>query len=354
VQSVSSNAIVFHEHGGAEVLRWEATELAPPRRGEVQLRHTAIGVNFIDVYDRSGLYARPLPETPGREAAGVVVALGRGVRSLRVGQRVAYVQAASGAYCERRNMPAARLVKLPPAISDEQAAALMLKGLTAEYLLRRTYRVQPKDFVLIHAAAGGTGSLLTQWARALGARVMGIVGSEAKAVIASRQGCHRVFVAGRDDIAACVRSYTRGRMADVVYDSVGKDTFIESLDSLRPRGIMVSFGNASGPAPAIAPLELARRGSLFLTRPSLFDYIARHEELVAAARALFALVKAGKLRVPIGQRYALEDAAQAHRDLETRRTVGASVLLPGATAPGATAPGAAASGARVRRATPPA
>jgi len=315
------------------VLKWERQQLVPPARGEVRLRHTAVGVNFIDIYDRSGLYPRPLPEIPGREGAGVVMALGRGVRGLRIGQRVAYVQAASGAYCEQRNIAAARLVKLPNAISDEQAAALMLKGLTAEYLLRRTYRVQAGDYVLIHAAAGGTGSLLSQWARALGARVMGIVGIEAKAAIAKRQGCHRVFVAGRDDMAASVRSYTRGHMADVVYDSVGKDSFMDSLDCLRPRGMMVSFGNASGPAPAIAPLELARRGSLFLTRPSLFDYIAKHEELEAAARSMFALVKAGKLRVAIGQRYDLDDAAQAHRDLEMRRTIGASVLIPRLTQP---------------------
>jgi len=330
VAVVSFNAIVIHEHGGAEVLKWERQELSPPAHGEVQIRHTAIGVNFIDVYDRSGLYPRPLPQIPGREAAGVVVALGRGVRSLKIGQRVAYVHGASGSYSELRNFPADRLVKLPAAISDEQAAAIMLKGLTAEYLLRRTYRVRAGDYVLVHAAAGGVGSLLTQWARRLGARVMGIVGSEAKAAIARRQGCQQVFVAGRDEIAASVRSYTRGQMAHVVYDSVGKDTFIESLDSLRPRGMMVSFGNASGPVPAVAPLELTRRGSLFLTRPSIFDYIAKHEELEAAARALFALVKSGKLRVSIGQRYALQDAAQAHRDLETRRTVGASVLIPGA------------------------
>ncbi len=264
----------------------------------MQIRHTAIGVNFIDVYDRSGLYPRPLPQIPGREAAGVVVALGRGVRSLKVGQRVAYVHGASGSYSELRNFPADRLVKLPSAISDEQAAAIMLKGLTAEYLLRRTYRVRAGDYVLVHAAAGGVGSLLTQWARRLGARVMGIVGSEAKAAIARRQGCHQVFVAGRDEIVASVRSYTRGQMADVVYDSVGKDTFIESLDSLRPRGMMVSFGNASGPVPAVAPLELTRRGSLFLTRPSIFDYIAKHEELEAAARALFALVKAASCGCP--------------------------------------------------------
>ena len=310
------------------MLQWEPQRLPPPGRGEVQLRHTAVGVNFIDIYDRSGLYARPLPETPGREAAGVIVALGRGVRGLRLGQRVAYVSASSGAYCERRNIAAARLVRLPAAISDEQGAALMLKGLTAEFLLRRAYRVRPGEYVLIHAAAGGVGSLLTQWARALGARVMGIVGSEAKLERARRQGCQRVFVAGRDDIVASVRSYTRGRMADVVYDSVGKDTFFESLACVRRRGMMVSFGNASGPAPAIAPLELARRGSLFLTRPMLFDYIATHEELERAARALFACVRAGKLRVAIGQRYPLAEAAQAHRDLETRRTVGASVLIP--------------------------
>ena len=327
--SVASHAIVFHEHGGAEVLQWESQQLPPPGRGEVQLRHTAIGVNFIDIYDRSGLYARALPETPGREAAGVIVALGRGVRGFKLGQRVAYVYAGSGAYSERRNIPAARLVRLPAGISDEQGAALMLKGLTAEFLLRRTYRVRRGEYVLIHAAAGGVGSLLTQWAHALGARVMGIVGSEAKLERARRQGCQRVFLAGRDDIVASVRSYTRGRMADVVYDSVGKDTFFESLDCLRRRGMMVSFGNASGPAPAIAPLELARRGSLFLTRPVLFDYIATHEELARAARALFACVRSGKLRVSIGQRYALADAAQAHRDLETRRTVGASVLIPG-------------------------
>jgi NADPH2:quinone reductase len=328
--SLESGAIVFREHGGAEVLKWERREVPPPGKGEAQLRHTAIGVNFIDIYDRSGLYPRPLPEVPGREAAGVVVALGKGVRGLKLGQRVAYVIGAAGAYSEHRNIQAERLVKLPPAISDEQAAAIMLKGLTAEYLLRRTYRVQRGDYVLVHAAAGGVGSLLTQWARLLGARLMGIVGSEAKAAVARRQGCHVVFVAGRDEIVPSVREYTRGRMAHVVYDSVGKDTFIESLDCLRPRGMMVSFGNASGPVPAVAPLELTRRGSLFLTRPSLFDYIASPDELAAAAQALFAQVRSGKIRVQIGQRYALQDAAQAHRDLETRRTVGACVLIPGA------------------------
>jgi NADPH:quinone reductase len=330
MQSEFFNAIVFHQHGSADVLRWEPKQLPAPAKGELQLRHTAIGVNFIDIYDRSGLYPRPLPETPGREAAGVVVALGPGVRGFKVGQRVAYVLAATGAYCERRNISANHVVKLPRDVTDEQAAALMLKGLTAEYLLRRTYRVQRGDWVLIHAAAGGVGSLLTQWARFLGARVMGIVGTEAKIAMAKRQGCHQVYLAGRDDIVESVRRYTRGRMADVVYDSVGKDTFAESLDCLRSRGMMVSFGNASGPPPPIAPLELARHGSLFLTRPTLFDYIASREALEAAARALFALVRAHKLQVHIGQRYALADAAQAHSDLEGRRTAGASVLIPAA------------------------
>jgi NADPH2:quinone reductase len=334
MRSESTNAIVFHTHGSAEVLKWERKALPPPARGELQLRHTAIGVNFIDIYDRSGLYPRPLPETPGREAAGVVVALGPGVRGFKVGQRVAYVVGAAGAYSERRNIAADRVVRLPAGIADEQAAALMLKGLTAEYLLRQTYRVRAGEHLLIHAAAGGVGSLLTQWARVLGAKVIGIVGTEAKLALAKRQGCNQVLLAGRDDIVESVRRYTRGRMVDVVYDSVGKDTFIESLDCLRKRGMMVSFGNASGPPPAIAPLELARRGSLFLTRPSLFDYIATREALEASARAMFALVRAKKLRVHIGQRYALADAAQAHNDLEMRRTTGASVLIPAAQSEG--------------------
>jgi len=328
VATRTTNAIVFHEHGAAEVLKWERIELPAPARGEVQLRHSAIGVNFIDIYDRSGLYPRALPETPGREAAGVIEALGAGVKGFKLGQRVAYVMAAAGAYCERRNIRAEHLLALPASVSDEQAAALMLKGLTAEYLLRRTYRVVAGTQVLIHAAAGGTGSLLTQWARALGAKVMGIVGSEAKLALAKRQGCHQVFLAGRDDIPESVRAYTRGRMADVVYDSVGKDTFFDSLDCLRPRGMMVSFGNASGPPPPVAPQELARRGSLYLSRPLLFDYIATRAELQAAGRALFAMLRSKRLRVHIGQRYPLAEAAAAHHDLEMRRTVGATVLIP--------------------------
>jgi len=324
----STHAIVFHETGGPDVLKWEPRALETPARGEVQLRHTAIGINFIDVYDRTGHYPRALPAVPGREAAGVITALGAGVRGFRVGQRVAYVTGAGGAYSEARNIAADSLVKLPSKISDEQAAVLMLKGLTAEYLLRRTHRVLRGECILIHAAAGGAGSLLTQWGRSLGAKVIGVVGNEHKAAIARRQGCHQVLISGRDDLVEGVRKYSRGRMADVVYDSVGKDTFMQSLDCLRARGLMVSFGSSSGPAPAIAPLELARRGSLVLTRPSLFDYIRERAELDAAARAVFAQTTSGKLKVKIGQRYALRDAAQAHRDLEERKTVGATVLLP--------------------------
>jgi NADPH2:quinone reductase len=323
-----SNAILLRAHGTPEVLSWEPQELPPPQPGEVRLRHTAIGVNFIDVYDRTGLYPRALPAGLGREAAGVITALGPGVRGLAMGQRVAYVMPVPGAYSEQRNVPAERLVKLPRDISDQQAAAAMLKGLTAQFLLRRTYRVRKGDFVLIHAAAGGVGSLLTQWARALGARVIGVVGSEGKVASARRQGCHRVLVSGRDNIAQSVRDYTRNARAQVVYDSVGADTFMLSLDCLRPRGMLVSFGNSSGPAPAIAPLELMRRGSLYLTRPTLFDYTAQRSELQSAARALFSMIRGGKLRLHIGQRYALRDAAQAHRDLEARRTMGATILIP--------------------------
>ena len=321
-------AILIREHGSADVLRWEDHDPGAPGRGEAQLRHTAVGVNFIDVYDRSGLYANPLPAILGREAAGVVVALGRGVRSLKLGQRVAYVHAGPGAYSQLRNVAAERLVRIPAGVSDEQAAALMLKGLTAHYLLRRTWPVRRGAQVLVHAAAGGVGLILCQWARALGARVIGVVGHEDKVALARRHGCHQVLIAGRDAIVEGVRSGTRGAMADVVYDSVGHDTFFESLDCLKARGMMVSFGNASGPPPALTPLDLARRGSLFLTRPSLFHYIATRAELESAARELFRVVAQKKVRIHIGQRYALAEAAQAHRDLEARRTVGSTILVP--------------------------
>ena len=323
-----SKAIRIHEAGGPEVMRLEECDPGAPAEGEVQLRHTAIGLNYIDVYDRSGLYPMPLPGGLGREAAGVVVAVGRKVRGFRKGDRVAYVHTQPGSYSEVRNMPASRLVKLPKAVTDEQAAALMLKGLTAEYLLQRTYRVRKGDWILVHAAVGGVGLILCQWAKALGARVIGVVGSEAKAALARRNGCKHVLVMGQDKIVERVRALTGGQGVAVVYDSVGRDTFMDSLDCLKPRGMMVSYGNASGPPPAISPLELSKRGSLFLTRPSLFAYIADRKELDAAARALFRVVASRKVRLHIGQRYPLAEAAQAHRDLESRKTTGSTVLLP--------------------------
>jgi NADPH2:quinone reductase len=323
-----SKAIRISQPGGPEVLSLETVEIVPPGPGEVQIRHTAIGVNFIDVYDRTGLYPMPLPGALGREAAGVIAALGKKVRGFRVGDRVAYVHSKPGAYAEMRNVPAERVVKVPKGISDEQAAALMLKGLTAHYLLRRTYRVNRGDDLLVHAAAGGVGLILTQWAKALGAKVIGIVGSEAKAELARKNGCKHVLLAGRDEIVPSVRKLTKGVGVHVVYDSVGKDTFMESLDCLRPLGMMVTYGNASGPPPAINPLELSKRGSLFLTRPSLFSYIAKRQDLDAAARELFAMVKNKKVKIRIGQTYPLADAAEAHRDMEARRTTGSTVLVP--------------------------
>jgi len=321
-------AIRFHEHGGPEVLRVEDVDPGRPEAGEAQVRHTAIGLNYIDVYDRTGLYAGELPSGLGREAAGVIVALGRKVRGFKIGDRVAYVHSRPGAYSEVRSVPADRLVKVPRGISDEEAAALMLKGLTAHYLLRRTYRVARGEAILVHAAAGGVGLFLCQWAKALGAKVIGVVGSDAKAELARRNGCKHVLILGRDALATEVKKLTKGEGVAVVYDSVGKDTFMDSLDCLRPLGMMVAYGNASGPPPAISPLELSKRGSLFLTRPTLFNYIATRQSLDAAARELFAAVKSRAVRVRIGQRYALADAAEAHRDLEGRRTTGSTVLIP--------------------------
>jgi NADPH2:quinone reductase len=320
----------LHRYGGPEALVLEDLPIGSPAADEVQIRHRAVGLNFIDIYDRTGLYPMELPGIPGREAAGVVTALGRKVRGFRVGQRVAYVYSKSGAYAELRNVPAERVVRIPTGISDLQAAAMMLKGLTAQYLLRRTYRVRKGDPVLVHAAAGGVGLILCQWARALGAHVIGVVGSDSKAELARKNGCRHVLISGRDEIVASVKSLTRGRGVAVVYDSVGKDTFVESLDCLRPLGMMVSYGNASGPPPSINPLELTKRGSLFLTRPTLFAYIATREELTAAARELFSAVRGGKVRIRIGQTYPLSEVAQAHRDLEARRTTGSTVLIPDA------------------------
>ena len=321
-------AIRIHEAGGPDVLRLEDVEVPQPEAGEVQLRHAAIGLNFIDVYDRSGLYPQAMPAGLGREGAGVVMALGRKVRGLRVGDRVAYVHSVPGSYAELRNVPAARVVKIPKALSHEQAAVLMLKGMTACYLLRHTYRVRSGDVIVVHAAAGGVGSLLAQWGRALGALVIGIVGDEHKTRLATGNGCRHVLVRGKEPIAERVKALSKGAGAHVVYDGVGKDTFIESLDCLRKRGLLVSFGNSSGPVPPFSPAELVKRGSLYVTRPTLFDYTADRADLDRIARETFAAVRNKWIRVRINQRYELADAAQAHRDLEARRTTGASVIIP--------------------------
>jgi NADPH:quinone reductase len=321
-------AIRFHETGGPEVLRLEEVEVGKPAPEEAQVRHTAVGLNFIDVYDRTGLYPTPLPSGLGREAAGVVTAVGRKAKGVRVGDRVAYVMPKPGAAAELANVPADRLVKVPKGVSDQQAAAIMLKGLTAHYLIRRTYRVAKGDYILVHAAAGGVGLLLSQWAKSLGAKVIGVVGSQAKADLARKNGCRYVLISGQDDIVARVKEITRGAGVAVVYDSVGKDVFMLSLDCLKHMGMMVTFGNASGPVPPLAPLELSKRGSLFLTRPTLFHYIASRPDLESAAKELFAAVKSKKVKVHIGQTYPLAEAARAYEDLEARRTTGSTVLIP--------------------------
>lgn len=322
-----SHAIRIHQYGGPDVLQWEPVAVAEPSQGEVRVRHTAVGLNFVDVYERTGLYPVPLPAIPGREAAGVIEAIGPGVRGLAVGDRVAYVGPGVGAYSQIGVISAERLVKIPDGVEDVQAAAVMLKGLTVQALLRRTYRVGSRDTVLIQAAAGGVGSIAVQWAKHLGARVIAVVGSEAKAAVVREYQADHVLLAQSDWVAE-VRSITRGRGVSVVYDSVGKDTFMASLDCLQPRGLMVTFGNASGPVPPIAPLELSKRGSLFLTRPTLFHYISTRRELRTAAQELFDVVERGVVKVRIGQTYALHEAAQAHRDLEARKTIGSTVLLP--------------------------
>ena len=324
-----SRAIRIHETGGPEVMRVEDVEVGAPAADEVQVRHTAIGVNFIDVYDRTGLYPqKSMPGALGREAAGVVSAVGKKVRGMRVGERIAYVHPVPGCYCELRNVPADRIVKIPAGVSDEQAAVLMLKGQTACYLLRHTYRVRKGDVVVIHAASGGVGVIASQWARALGALVIGIVGSEDKVALAKMNGCKHVLVRGRDEIAAQVKKLSKGAGAHVVYDGVGKDTFTESLDSLRKRGLLVSFGSSSGPVAPFSTAELVKRGSLYVTRPTLYDYTFTRAELDSVARETFAAVKKKWVKVEIRQRYKLADAAQAHRDLEARKTTGASVILP--------------------------
>ena len=322
-----THAIRFHVHGDADVLRWDSVDLPDPAPTEVRLRHTAIGLNFIDIYQRTGLYASTLPAVPGREAAGVIEAVGSKVRDFAVGDRVAYAANESGAYSEARNLGSQRVVKLPAEIDDRTAAAALLKGLTAQVLLRQVHRVRRSDQVVIHAAAGGVGMIAVQWAKFLGATVIAIVGSQQKAATVRALGADHVLLL-QDDWKAQVRSITRKRGVDVVYDSVGNDTFHASLDCLRPRGLMVSYGNSSGPVPPVAPLELSNRGSLFLTRPTLFHYTATRAALQRAANELFDLIRSSAIKIRIGQSYPLRDAARAHRDLESRVTIGSSVLLP--------------------------
>jgi NADPH2:quinone reductase len=323
-----TRVMLIRKTGGPEALEW--TELALPRlkRNEARVRHTAIGVNFIDVYLRTGLYPATLPAILGQEAAGVVEEIGRGVTHVSVGDRVAYTGAGTGSYAIEAHVPADKLVKLPGNISDRDAAAIMLKGLTAHYLLRRTYKVRKKDAVVIHAAAGGVGSIAVQWARALGAQVIAVVGTDAKAEYVRALGAHEVIVTAREDLVTRVKEITRGKGVPVVYDSVGRDTFQASLDCLRPLGLMVSYGNSSGAVPPFSALELSKRGSLFLTRPTLFHYVATKSALNRAARELFEIVGSGAVKIHVGQTYPLADAARAHADLEARRTTGSTVLIP--------------------------
>ncbi len=322
------HAIRFDKAGGPEVMHWESIDLPQHGEHEVRIRQQAVGLNFIDTYHRSGLYPLPLPSGLGVEAAGVVEAVGSEVTGFRPGDRVAYAGGAPGAYAETRNVPAASLVPLPESIDFRTAAALMLKGLTAQYLLRRTYRVQPGDTLLVHAAAGGVGLILCQWAKALGATVIGTVGDDEKAALARAHGCDHAIVYTRENFVDKVREITEGKGVPVVYDSVGRLTFEGSLACLKPLGLMVSYGNASGPVPPFDLLELSRRGSLFLTRPTLGAYTADRADLLQMAGELFGMVASGRLRIEIRQTYALRDAVRAHTDLEARRTMGSSVLIP--------------------------
>ena len=321
-------AIRIAETGGPEVMKLVDTEVGAPGPGQVRVRQTAVGLNYIDTYHRSGLYPLQFPSGLGLEAAGVVEEVGEGVNSLRVGDRIAYGTGPIGAYADMRNLPANRLVKLLPSISDETAAGMMLKGMTARYLLRATYVVKPGDTILLHAAAGGVGLIMSQWARALGATVIGTVGSDAKADIARAHGCDHVINYTTEDTVKRVRELTGGKGVPVVYDGVGKDTLMISLDCLSPRGLMLSFGNASGPVPPLDLLQLSAKGSLYVTRPTLNTYTASDADLQETAQDLVSVVASGKVKIPVNQRYALADVVQAHRDLEGRKTTGTTVLLP--------------------------
>jgi NADPH2:quinone reductase len=321
-------AIRFHKTGGPEVLAWDDVEVGEPGPGQLRIRHHAIGVNYVDTYQRAGMYPMPLPSGCGSEAAGVVEAVGPGVADFKAGDRVTYATAPVGAYSEVRLYPAERAVKLPEGISFETAAAMMLKGLTVQYLVKRTFKVQPGMTVLWHAAAGGVGLIACQWLKALGVKVIGTAGSDAKAALARDHGCDHTIVYTRENFVERTKELTGGKGVPVVYDSVGKTTFMGSLDCLQPLGMMVNFGSASGAPEPFNPGLLQQKGSLFLTRPTLNTYAAKREDLVAGANDLFEVVKSGKVRIEIAQRYPLKDAAQAHRDLEARKTTGSTILLP--------------------------
>jgi NADPH:quinone reductase len=319
-------AIRFEKPGGPDVLSWQQVDVGKPGQGQVRLRHTAVGLNYIDTYHRSGLYSLPMPSGLGSEGAGVVEEVGPGVSGLKSGDRVAYAGGPIGAYAEERVMPAERLVPVPEGITDQQAAAMMLKGMTAWYLVRRTYPIKRGDTILIHAAAGGVGLIVCQWAKHLGASVIGTVGDQEKASLAKQHGCDHPILYKNEDFVTKVNDLTQGKKLPVVYDSVGKDTFYKSLDCLAPLGLMVSFGQSSG---AIGPVDigiLAAKGSLFLTRPTLNTYTASREDLLTASRELFEVVKGGAVKLAINQTYPLRDAARAHRDLEGRKTTGSTVL----------------------------
>jgi NADPH2:quinone reductase len=321
-------AIRIQQQGGPEVLKWEDVQVGDPGPGEARVRHKACGLNFLDVYQRSGLYKIALPAGMGNEAAGVVEAVGAGVTHVKAGDRVAYSGGSPGAYSEVRVMPADRLVSLPESISFESGAAMMLKGLTAQYLVKQTYKVRAGETVLWHAAAGGVGLIACQWLKALGVTVIGTAGSAEKCTLAKAHGADHCIDYRKENFVERVKALTAGKGVPVVYDSVGKDTFMGSLDCLQPRGMMVSFGNASGAVPLFELATLSQKGSLYITRPTLVTYTAKRDDLVAGAKDLFNIVSSGKVKVEINHRYALKDAAQAHRDLEGRKTTGSTILVP--------------------------
>ena len=321
-------AIRIQQPGGPEVMQWQKIDLPAPGPGQARVRHTAVGLNYIDTYHRSGLYPLPLPAGIGMEGAGIVEAVGPDVKDLVEGDRVAYAAGPPGSYSEARIIAADRLVKIPEGVSDQQAAAMMLKGMTTQYLIRRTYKVKAGDTILMHAAAGGVGLILCQWAAALGATVIGTVGSKDKAELAKAHGCHHTILYKEEDFVARVKEITGGKGVPVVYDGVGKDTFMKSLDCLSPLGLMVAFGQSSGNVPPLELGVLAAKGSLFVTRPTLMTYTAKREDLVATTSDLFDVVKSGKVRIDINQTYPLKEVVKAHQDLEARKTTGSTVFLP--------------------------